>query len=195
MSSTTVPRSTCTCCHYNLPSRSCNRLYTTIWLQSPVNRQYQSRCHVNQHYQYTYDRLYPHTRQFSVFDRGCLVDASCRLRLLHHKVSILRHQAPLHMVMPEKYITNLNSAYPPRKRMRLDESNSSFHDFNAPYYSSNDYWPQDLSHSFSSAQFSSTSQPMTASASPAIKTKARQEKASKDLDEIAVCRWNDEVTG
>jgi hypothetical protein len=102
---------------------------------------------------------------------------------------------PLHMGTPENHITNLDSAYPPRKRMRLDESNSSFHDFNAPYYSSNEYWPQDLSHSFSSAQFSSTSQPMTASASPAIKTKARQEKASKDPDEIAVCRWNDEVTG
>jgi hypothetical protein len=93
------------------------------------------------------------------------------------------------------HITDLYSAYPPRKRMRLDESNSSFHDFNAPYYSSNDYWQQDLSHSFLSSQFPSTSQPMTASASPAIKTKARQEKASKDLDEIAVCRWNDEVTG
>jgi hypothetical protein len=101
----------------------------------------------------------------------------------------------LHMGRPKDHIANLHSAYPPRKRMRLDESNSSFHDFNAPYYSSNDYWQQDLSHSFSSSQFPSTSQPMTASASPAIKTKARQEKASKDLDEIAVCRWNDEVTG
>lgn len=92
-------------------------------------------------------------------------------------------------------IADLCSTYPPRKRMRLDESNSSFNDFNAPYYSSNDYWPQDLSHSFSSSQFASTSQPITASASPAIKTKARQDKASKDQEEIAVCRWNDEVTG
>jgi hypothetical protein len=105
------------------------------------------------------------------------------------------HDKHLHISTSQNQIANFISAYPPRKRMRLDESNSSFHDFNAPYYSSNDYWPQDLSHSFSSAQFSSTSQPMTASASPAIKTKARQEKASKDLDEIAVCRWNDEVTG
>ncbi|CAD0113366.1 unnamed protein product [Aureobasidium uvarum] len=77
------------------------------------------------------------------------------------------------------------SAYPPRKRMRLDESNSSFHDFNVPYYSSNDYWQQDLSQNFSSSQFASASQPITARASPAIKTKARQEKASKDLDDIA----------
>jgi hypothetical protein len=111
-----------------------------------------------------------------------------------HFVGYLRDRC-LYARRLKHQIADLDSAYPPRKRMRLDESNSSFNDFNAPYYSSNDYWPQDLSHSFSSAQFSSTSQPMTASASPAIKTKARQEKASKDPDEIAVCRWNDEVTG
>ncbi|KAG9529508.1 hypothetical protein KCU79_g23121, partial [Aureobasidium melanogenum] len=93
------------------------------------------------------------------------------------------------------YNFSTTSAYPPRKRMRLDESSSSFNDLNTTYYSSNDYWPQDLSHSFSSAQVSSTSQPITASASPAIKTKARQDKASKDLDDVAICRWNDEVTG
>ncbi|KAH0377953.1 hypothetical protein KCU92_g8968, partial [Aureobasidium melanogenum] len=99
-------------------------------------------------------------------------------------------------LMPHvSYNFSTTSAYPPRKRIRLDESSSSFNDLNAPYYSSNDYWPQDLSHSFSSAQFSSTSQPITASASPAIKTKARQDKASKDLDDVAICRWNDEVTG
>ncbi|KAI5275786.1 hypothetical protein E4T47_01347 [Aureobasidium subglaciale] len=86
------------------------------------------------------------------------------------------------------------NAYPPRKRMRLDESNS-FHDFNAPYYAPNDYWQQDLSQSFGSSQFPSASQPITASASPAIKTKVRQDKASRDLDDIAMCRWNDEHTG
>ncbi|KAI5209652.1 hypothetical protein E4T38_02310 [Aureobasidium subglaciale] len=87
-----------------------------------------------------------------------------------------------------------SSAYPPRKRMRLDESNS-FHDFNAPYYAPNDYWQQDLTQSFGSSQFPSASQPITASASPAIKTKVRQDKASRDLDDIAMCRWNDEHTG
>ncbi|KAI5252018.1 hypothetical protein E4T42_03883 [Aureobasidium subglaciale] len=86
------------------------------------------------------------------------------------------------------------NAYPPRKRMRLDESNS-FHDFNAPYYAPNDYWQQDLTQSFGSSQFPSASQPITASASPAIKTKLRQDKASRDLDDIAMCRWNDEHTG
>ncbi|KAI5207419.1 hypothetical protein E4T39_01902 [Aureobasidium subglaciale] len=92
------------------------------------------------------------------------------------------------------YSFSTTSAYPPRKRMRLDESNS-FHDFNAPYYAPNDYWQQDLSQSFGSSQFPSASQPATASASPAIKTKARQDKASRDLDDIAMCRWNDEHTG
>jgi hypothetical protein len=122
--------------------------------------------------------------------RGCFPAPEGTVRFVGYLQDI-----PLYARRLRNQIADLHSAYPPRKRMRLDESNSSFHDFNAPYYSSNDYWPQDLSHSFSSAQFSSTSQPMTASASPAIKTKARQEKASKDPDEIAVCRWNDEVTG
>ncbi|THX47426.1 hypothetical protein D6D06_09630 [Aureobasidium pullulans] len=98
------------------------------------------------------------------------------------------------LLPPVGYNFPTSSAYPPRKRMRLDES-TSYQDFNAPYYTPNDYWQQDLSQSFSSSQFPSASQPITASASPAVKTKVRQEKASRDLDDIAMCRWNDEVTG
>lgn len=63
-------------------------MYTTIRLQSPVNSHHQPRCHVDEHHQHTDYRFHPHTRQFSISDRGCRVDAACRLWLLNHQVSI-----------------------------------------------------------------------------------------------------------
>ena len=79
--------------------------------------------------------------------------------------------------------------------MRLDDSTSMIHDFNAPYYTHSDYWALDLQQQYPSTYVPARPQQKSASTTPTAKSVSRQDKASSEKDEIPMCRWNDEVTG